>query len=281
MAITKNDILTIDSGFVPKPEKASFLSLHTANTWQPNRKLGEIEADTNQGKRAEEAVIAYFSSWEHFSYHTYDSFRKDSFKKNAPFDGIFYSDSTDIQVVRAMARKVIAEIAASKDGVISSRLREEMRLSGVYSVEIKSTKVSPKKKELSKGSEDGLKDAILMDDFLTYPFFCRKGDFTFDSYCSYYGPRLADKDRSATLEHLILQNEMENSSDIFIRVYLDNDSSKIYLIGYLLKDDMFASPVCIKKMRKKGKSELALYYSKPLAFGFPLSSLFFDKRLFK
>jgi hypothetical protein len=279
MAICETDILTVDRGFVPKPEKAGVLSEHTANTWQPNRDINEIINNTDQGKRAEEAVMSYFSAWEHFSYQPYDHFRKDSYLKNAPFDGIFYSDNTDIEVVRNMARDVIHEIAASKDGVISTALRAKMRAAKVYCVEIKSTKVSSKKREKAGDSELALKKGILEDDFLTYPVFCRKGDFTFDSYCRYYGPRL-DPNGQGNYRDAILKNELAHSSDIFIRVYLDDQTSKIYLIGYLLKDDLFSGDICIKKMSKKGKSELALYYSKPLVNGYPLESLFSDKRLF-
>ena len=72
------------------------------------------------------------------------------------------------------------------------------------------------------------------------------------------------------LEKEVVKKELSENSDIFIRVYVDDDG--YYLIGFITKEDLLKNPE-IKKMIKPGKSQRALYFAKSLKDGLPMNVL--------
>ena len=113
---------------------------------------------------------------------------------------------------------------------------------------------------------------ILDDDFLTYPFYCRSGYYDTKGYVFLAKSKMNLKgffDYPVLLEKVV-KNELAENSDIFIRVYVDEDG--YYLIGYITKEELLTNPE-IKKMVKPGKSQNALYFAKPLREGKPMNTL--------
>lgn len=167
---------------------------HTANTWQPTRGTEEKGRDTTQGKIAEQAVTLYFSKCAtSVKYIPYDVIRTDNFEKHAPFDGVLIDEAkVSEEILTGIFQKINDEIDRGSYGQISANLRAEMLAAGVFSVEIKSTKVNDKKRSVAnfKSYDNNVEivnllKTICQDDFLTYPHYTRKGDYNWESYCNY------------------------------------------------------------------------------------------------
>lgn len=256
---------------------------HTANTWQPARGTEEKGRDTTQGKMAEQAVLLYFSKCAtSVKYIPYDVIRTDNFQKHAPFDGVLIDEAKVTEETRSLIfKKINDEIDRGSYGQISTNLRKEMLAAGVFSVEIKSTKVSDNKRVAAnfksydnKPEVADLLEAICQDDFLTYPHYKRMGDYTWESYCIY----VKNKDinfsslSGADLSNAVKAVELANMDEFYIRVYMDDIHKKALILGFIGKDDFMEFPF-IKKMPRAGKSEKALYLAKKLNHRKPLSEL--------
>lgn len=133
---------------------------------------------------------------------------------------------------------------------------------GIKIVEIKSTRVTQRHKNY-RG--DIVFEKILMDDFLTYPKYLRNSEdiTTKEKYYSYCKMKNSNYD---------LKEELSNMSDIYIRVYMDDNQKKGFIIGYIDKYTFFNN-MQLKKMEKFRKSERALYWAVNLKKGFPIKSL--------
>lgn len=256
---------------------------HTANTWQANRGRAEKGRDTKQGKQAEQAVSLFFSKYHtSVKYISYDTIRTDNFLKHAPFDGLLVDCIKVSKTILAEKfAKINKEIAEGSYGVISTELRAELYDAGIYTVEIKSTKVNDKKRTAASFSSydetvqiKNLLTAICVDDFLTYPHFRRTGDFDWNSYCTFVQRRVPELSSftGIALQNAIKEIELANMDDFYIRVYMDEIHNKALILGFITKEDFMVSPY-IKKMILWGKSENALYLAKPLTARKPLKDL--------
>ena len=72
-------------------DEVTKIASYTVNTWQQNRGEAETYDNTVQGKLAEYALEQYLKRQTSIRYLSYDKFRKDNFKKHAPFDGLIFS----------------------------------------------------------------------------------------------------------------------------------------------------------------------------------------------
>lgn len=116
------------------------------------------------------------------------------------------------------------------------------------------------------------KERILEDDFLTYPFYCRSGYYDTRGYVFHAKSKmnLHDYFDYEVLLNKVVNKELSENSDIFIRVYVDADG--YYLIGFITKENLLSN-LEIKKMIKPGKSQNALYFAKPLTVGVLMNAL--------
>ena len=98
--------------------------------------------------QAEQAVSLFFSKYHtSVKYISYDTIRTDNFLKHAPFDGLLVDcNKVSKTILAEKFEKINKEIAESSYGVISTELRAELYDAGIYTVEIKSTKVNDKKR---------------------------------------------------------------------------------------------------------------------------------------
>jgi hypothetical protein len=65
------------------------IAKQTQDTWQANRTAEEKHQDTACGKIAEHLVEEYFqSNLTQLQFLSYDEFRKNNYKKHAPFDAL-------------------------------------------------------------------------------------------------------------------------------------------------------------------------------------------------
>lgn len=270
MSINTQDIIKIKSNTIGLDQNVDLIAKFTENTWQINRGFSEKKRDTAQGKNAELAVIEYLHKFSDLIYIPYDDFRTDSFEKHAPFDGIIFHKSNSDSEIKKCIDLINNEIEISSIGTITKSLRKLLYSKGIRCVEIKSTKVSNKRYD-SKGNV--VLEEILEDDFLTYPFFARSGFYTTNSYMFLAKSRLRIPGylNLDELKPLVIQNEIDESSDLFIRVYVSD--SHYYLIGYMTKEQLFHDAE-IKKMIKVGKSKNALYFAKSLKLGNPMKEIY-------
>lgn len=256
---------------------------HTANTWQANRGTAEKGRDTKQGKQAEQAVSLFFSKYHtSVKYISYDTIRTDNFLKHAPFDGVLVNcNKVSKTTLAEKFAKINKEIADGLHGTISPELRAELYDAGIYTVEIKSTKVNDKKRTAASFSSydetvqiKKLLTAICVDDFLTYPHFRRTGDYDWNSYCSYV-QRIVPELSSFTgiaLQNAVKEIELASMDDFYIRVYMDEIHNKALILGYITKENL-VNPPYIKKMPQRNKSEKAMYLAKNLSVRKPLEDL--------
>lgn len=255
-----NDNLNID-----------YLSDHTKNTWQSDRSDKDKLSDTLIGKHAEAAVETALKIIGITDYHSYDSFRIDNFKEHAPFDGVICNKNCKeiFDLVNATVKE--------KGNKLSIEVRKEINRLGGKTVEIKSTRLAQKYKDRveftgynSAKKIEALIESLMRLDFLTYPFFTRYGDMTFDQYCWYAETKhLHTFLRGEDLKKYVADYEKDNSADIYIRVFMDEDSSKALIMGWIDKDTFYTNPKT-HKLILDGKSEVPLYFVQKLNRGFPI-----------
>jgi hypothetical protein len=264
--------------------QANKIGYYTKNTWQPERSDQEKINNTKDGKLAEKSVEKVLEELG-INYCSYDSFRTDNFHKHAPFDGLIYSNYSQL---RKYISEINLEVQKGKNGKVSSNLLDKMIKNKVYPVEIKSTKIA-------RRHTDGIpehcsrEDAFLIksnniikkDDFLTYPYFIRSSDQEFVDlnwyyefvrnswYSNIYVREKLPKD--FTLDELIAF-ERDQQSFFHIRVYQENDI--FYVLCFIDRNNFFNShKLVIKKLFQEGKSEKAVYFTKSLTFGSSLDEI--------
>lgn len=262
--IIKNINLFLDKDDYP----VKLLSKNTQNTWQKDRKNNEKRADTNIGKLAENIFEQYLEKQiRSLRFFSYDSFRKDNFRKHAPFDGIILRNNYDKNIVRTYARKIISEIENNKYGIISDKLKIDLEKNEIFTVEIKSTRVSQRLRENTSSEEQIAENIINNDDFLDYPKYLRNdNDNKINSLQDYI--EFCKKHRNLICETNNCENsirtiEKNNMKYFYVRVYIDEIHKTAYIIGYIDKV-FFSDNFFIKHMSKKGKSEKAIYLTNPL-----------------
>lgn len=270
------NIILLDFEEIKNHDKVNIGSLvsNTYNTWQTDRTEVEKKKDTELGKFAEECVTTALDILNINNYHSYDSIRNDSFKYHAPFDGIL-SDNMTNDLVDMINTAVIRE--GSK---LSSKTREDIRKKKAYTVEIKSTRLAKKYKEragfISYENESQLNSLInelKTLDFITYPYFTRYGDMTFDQYCWYAEMKfLHSYLRGQKLRDYVKEIELKNATDIYIRVFVDEELKKALIMGWISREKMFEYPKT-HKLILPGKSEIPLYFVKGIKYGKPLEDI--------
>lgn len=238
---------------------------NTKNTWQPNRTKEGKKNDSNLGKMAEKAVENYLNkNNDNYYYLSYDSFRNDDFKKHAPFDGLYISKDTTKEKINGFISLINNEV---KKGNIKQNyiFKSEMIKEKIFTVEVKSTRITGRHKRKENPSEELIKK----DDFLIYPEHKRKSSII---QCT--------KDY---IDYCTLTKKIENYSlipDINIRVYIDEPLKKAFIIGYITKTT-FVKNMEIKKMPQKGKSEDAIYWAVNLNQAKPIHNLLLNKKTIK
>lgn len=246
---------------------------NTVNTWQIGRDIKEKKADTKIGKLAEDAVKTALNVLGINCYHSYDNIRNDNYKLHAPFDGVLSIKLNDdmVQLIRQDVQKSGAKL--------SSSTRNILRNSRVYTVEVKSTRLADKYKVRagfktydSDVQLHNLVSSLRKLDFITYPFFTRYGNFTFQQYCMFAEKRLKTSKRGKELEEHVRQIELDNANDVYIRVFMDENKKKAIILGWIDKESIFSNPKT-HKLILPGKSEIPLYFVKSIESGYPIDKI--------
>lgn len=264
-------------------EKDAVLKIaqNTKNTWQSERKEEETLENTEQGKTAEKILECFLRQemGQNVEFCTYDAIRCDNYKKHAPFDFLVWEKGKADReaIVKAIQKDILA---ATGDYVkISKATRSLCKSRNVKIVEVKSTKITDRHKTGAgfngdytnrQAVETLLKQIIQEDDFLCYPLYKRKETrehYSVEDYCREVKARckvLAGFEGKKLQEKVIAFEKESQLSDLFVRVYLDEDACKGFLLGWIKKEDLYDETVCFKRMAQKGKSEYALYWAKSL-----------------
>lgn len=271
----KNTII-IEFSEVLKHDNVNIKSLveQTVNTWQPHRTMMEKTADTQLGKFAEDCIITALEKNGIDNYHSYDSFRNDNLKYHAPFDGIISNNLTNDII------NLINEAVVKEGSKLSFQTREKIRKTNSYTVEIKSTRLSQKYKAKAVFNDynDEIQLGRLIDnlnnlDFLAYPYFTRYGDMTFEQYCYNVETKFLHSGlRGAELREHIKEIELNNASDIYIRIFIDEVCKKAIIMGWIDRNTFFKQPET-SKLILPGKSEIPLYFVSKIKNGKPLFNL--------
>ena len=281
------DVVKIDYQNDIEFDKIHIISSNTQNTWQKTRDFKEKVINTKQGKFAEFLVGSLFKMSKSLKYIDYDSFRKDNYKKNAPFDGLLCLNSNPkILSIDKLIELINENVKSSPNGKLNEYTKSIISSFGIKTLEIKSTKVNERKKLNSFGDERVIILNILKDDFLTYPYFIREGFFMdYFEYCRFVSKNKfqydkSDKEDIDTIRD-ITKIEFEQMSDIYVRVYIDDPSNSAFIVGYIHKSNFFSPYPNIKKMVQFKKSEDAIYFSTPLTKAKPILKIQNDKVLWK
>ena len=265
---------------------------YTKNTWQTNRTQQEAIKDTIQGKKAELVFEHIINKISKIRFISYDSFRKDEYKKHAPFDGLLVRNEVSEDILSNTIKKINDTVKnGSENGRITTDLRKKMEEDKVFTVEIKSSSLKKRDYEGIERKEPRrmedykrIVENIKRWDYFMYPHFVRKSDYIVDffDYCKYVkninNGEFSELGNEKFLKRL-MQIEFENASDIYTRLYFDYITNEIYIPGYILKGDFFKKPV-IKKMPGE-KSGKALYYMHSISQGRSFIELDGDNRLWQ
>lgn len=271
----KNVVMVDFSDYIEDFSSDERIALHTANTWQTNRTFKDKTKDTQLGKLAEHIVEQSFDFYGVKNYITYDSFRLDSFELHAPFDGVFYhGDMEDIA-------RIVYEDLKVYGAKLSANTRNLLREKGVKTVEIKSTRISQKYKDKVgfkdyKESEsiDKLISYLNSLDYIMYPFYKREGsyNYTYGDYCNYIKYRLKLDYNGKELAEEVKKIELENATDIYLRVFIDEIEKIAIVMGYITREKLLENPE-IKKLIQIGKSERTIYFARRITDGFHIKFL--------
>lgn len=266
-------IINFDDIIADKNLNIHKLVVNTFNTWQKGRTTYQKEADTNIGKIAEFAVATAFRIFNVPIYYPYDSFRKDNFKLHAPFDALLCECLEDdlVELINSSVKK--------NGPKLSPEVRKQIRNFDAFTVEIKSTRLAKKYKERAHFTDynnpkevESLFSELDSLDFLTYPFFLREGDLNFENYCEFVKNKIGLSSIDNDLKKDVLKIEKENSDDVYIRVFIDEDARKAIIMGWVDKKTFYEN-ASLMKLIQKGKSEKALYFVCPLRMGRPLTDI--------
>lgn len=266
------------------------ITTNTVNTWEQDRKDSELFSNTMQGKIVEEVFREYVTRDSDLCFISYDEFRTDDFKNHAPFDGLLMKVGNTF--VEEGIRLITESYSKNQYRFIDSEVKEKLRQNGIYTVEIKSSKI-PKNDypvDLSNFSNKNTQAEIVSNlrrrDFFVYPIFTRTHGtmiHNFEDYINYVREK-HDYKRYWSQEKLVshtLDFEKKSACDIYTRIFVhdqNTDKYLCYLLGYAIRDDFYTNPNIIN-MPQKGKSEHALYYVYPIAQSLSMKSIFGDDRL--
>lgn len=89
---------------------------HTHNTWQHDRPVAEIRANTIQGKKAEIVIEKLLAENSAARYLSYDKLRNDNFEMHAPFDGLIFLSIDDNE--QAQLKLLMDEIFSEGNFII-------------------------------------------------------------------------------------------------------------------------------------------------------------------
>lgn len=254
---------------------------HTHNTWQHDRPLQEIRANTIQGKRAEIVIENVLRDNSASRFLAYDRLRQDGFNKHAPFDGIIYRNNIDTHTLQAVIDKINSDVQDSPgdSGIISIETREFMETRGIYTIEIKSSLLQhPRDYRCINGdmetvrSDDNYRRMCAyvkgFYDYFVYPHFCRDNRYitSFYDYTRYVrtSNNMSPRNKQEFVYSLMKQ-EFDNACHIYTRVFFDLRRSEILIPGYVVKTRFFEEPR-IKKMPSP-KSQNAIYYMYHMQYG--------------
>lgn len=252
------------------------IAKYTVNTWQQDRDVQETLDNTTQGKMAEYVLERYLETETNVRYISYDKFRKDDYKKHAPFDGLLYPVEITTDVLKNLISEIVMEVSESETGQITENMREKLEIYKVFTLEIKSSQLRTKDYEgvehvdLPRTKEDyeRIVSNLRRWDYFVYPHFTRTSNniASFYDYAEHVRARreFLNQGNQVYLKSLIL-TEFRNASDIYTRLYFDYRSNEIFIPGYVIKEDFFKNPK-IGKM-PGGKSGMALYYMRSIADG--------------
>ncbi|HBA45623.1 hypothetical protein A2W67_00895 [Candidatus Nomurabacteria bacterium RIFCSPLOWO2_02_40_28] len=266
-----NDITINNSGSFKK------IVENTANTWQLGRSNEEKASDTSLGKIAEKVFKEFIiQNFPNYKYLSYDEFRSNNFEKHAPFDGIIFVSNKDQSIVNKYIEQINYEVKNSDYGKISDGTKIGLESNGIYTVEIKSTRVAERHKRTGS-SDQNISSIIMSDDFLEYPKYLRVDEFDkinnlmdYINFCKTYRSFNCLSNSECILK---MRNEEQiNMRFFYVRIYIDISTRKAYIVGYIDKN-FFSQNFTLKKMVQAGKSEKALYLSLPLNNAKELSTL--------
>ncbi|MGQ7366421.1 hypothetical protein ACTGXS_02445 [Streptococcus suis] len=266
------------------------ITKNTVNTWQPYRKDSELISNTLQGKIVEEVFSEYVTRDSDLCFIPYDKFRVDAFKKHAPFDGLLMK--ADNPFVKEGIKRIVESYSRNHYRYIDKEEKEWLRQNGIYTVEIKSSKI-PKNDypaDLSNFLDRNIQAEIIGNlkqrDFFVYPVFTRTHGnkiHNFEDYINHVREKY-DYKKNWSQEKLIsdtLDFEKKSACDIYTRIFVhdrNKDEYVCYLLGYAIRDDFYSNPKIIN-MPQIGKSELAIYYVYPIAKSLSIKLIFGDDRL--
>lgn len=254
---------------------------NTAETWQPDRQANERGNNTEQGKIAEEIVEQFLSRFftDRISLKSYDEIRNDEFTKHAPFDFLIWETGTaDISLIELSIQKDISN-TPNQFVRLSESTRRKCKESNVKIVEVKSTKIRETQKRNSgfNGNYDDQSEVLKLvneikrcDDIFCYPHFKRSDtsvDYSIQDYCQYVKRQeasLANLSGEQLRRKVIDLEVVHQCIDVFIRVYLDQEAKRGFVIGWMQRERLLDYDVLFKKMVQKNKSERALYFAKNL-----------------
>lgn len=92
-------------------------------------------------------------------------------------------------------------------------------------------------------------------------------NYSMQDYCQYVKQQeaaLADLAGEQLRQRVIDLEVVHQCSDVFVRVYLDQEAQRGFIIGWMQREKLLDYSVLLKKMVKKNKSERALYFAKNL-----------------
>ncbi|MCU6678355.1 hypothetical protein [Leclercia tamurae] len=268
---------------------------HTANTWEANRDTTEKNKNTLQGKIVEELFIDLINhenkkTNSNLSFISYDKIRQDSFKKNAPFDGLLFEiDNPNIDIA---IKKINDSITKNQHGNLDDAVLEFCRENKIYTVEIKSSKIpnniykasgkDPHKVQFQKNIIKQLKKL----DLFKYPKFNRTDGGEINNVVSYLKwvttKSVSMKGKS---DSEILNSELNSTLHIYTRIFIDdtliNKEGKNvfigYFLGYILGHEFYNDFKIIRFPSQK--SQKAIYVTSPISNSKNLINLFKDTRL--
>ncbi len=250
---------------------------HTANTMR-NRTIEQIRCDTIQGKKAEYALENYLRNNSSIKYVSYDEIRTDNYLSHAPFDGLLFKNNLSPAILQQFITLINNEIMIQLNtgimyGRISASLREQMAENGIFTLEIKSSNLKRRNNRnndyngvpilynSSQRTDDQrliLVQNILKNwDFFIFPHYLRRvqpeNDIqTFSEYVEWVRNNrreFAGFNNDTQIIDSLIKEEYNNASDIYTRVYFDNEANEIYITGYILKKDFFSHIPTITRMK--------------------------------
>ena len=272
--IGENDIIKVKNVNSYASNKAYLKTIvdTTFNTWQKDRDSFTKKSDTKLGKLAENIIEMYIKkNLSNVFYLSYDDFRNNNYKKHAPFDGIVVNKAVGGKVLKSFIDRINIEITKDKFGKISDKLKQELHNSGIFIVEIKSTRINPKR-HYQNGEISYTQ--LLEDDFLEYPKYLRVDKFgTINNWNDYLNFCYRYREISRNCDLRCMKSiEESNMRHLYIRIYIDEGKNTAYIIGSIWKT-AFIQTAVIKKMIKRDKSEYALYLASNLRNGNNINEL--------